>query len=135
MTDQQRDSLVQAASTVRTNAYAPYSVYKVGAAVLGADGGIYVGCNVENVSFGLTVCAERTAIGTMVANGCKRIVAAAVVTEEGATPCGMCRQTFAEFADDATKVEIITASETGDRKSYWLADLIPDSFRTELKVD
>lgn len=135
MTDQQRDSLVQAAGRVRTNAYAPYSVYKVGAAVLGSDGEIYVGCNVENVSFGLTVCAERTAIGTMVASGCKRMVAAAIVTDEGATPCGMCRQTFAEFADDATKVEIITASETGERKSYWLSDLIPASFRTELKID
>jgi len=131
LTDQQRDSLIAAAASTRANAYAPYSVYKVGAAVLGADGQIYVGCNVENISFGLTVCAERVAMGTMVAAGCKQILAVAVVTQDGATPCGMCRQSLAEFADDASKVEVVTASEAGDRKSYWLADLIPASFRTE----
>lgn len=132
MTQDQRDSLIAAAHNVRANAYAPYSVYKVGAAVLGADGQIYSGCNVENISFGLTICAERVALGTMVAAGCRKIQAVAVVTHDGATPCGMCRQSLAEFADDAAKIEIVTANEGGSHISYWLADLLPASFRTEL---
>ena len=91
------ESLIEAAQTVRTNAYAPYSVYPVGAAVLGSDGAIYTGCNVENISFGLTMCAERVAIGAMIAAGCRKVTEVAIATRDGGSPCGMCRQTLAEF--------------------------------------
>lgn len=129
------NELVDAAQRVRTNAYAPYSVYQVGAAVLGSNGRIYVGCNVENVSFGLTMCAERNAIGSMVADGCRAIQAVAVVTKDGGTPCGMCRQALLEFAQDASAVRVWCASETGVTAEYRLVDLIPDAFRSELKQE
>lgn len=129
------ESLIAAAQAAQTNAYAPYSVYPVGAAVLGSDGNIYSGCNVENVSFGLTMCAERVAIGQMVTAGCRRIKELAIVTRDGGTPCGMCRQTLAEFTDEPERVTIWLVSEKGERRSYSLAELIPDTFRTDLGVD
>jgi cytidine deaminase len=126
------DELVTAAVRAQMNAYAPYSVYHVGAAVLGSDGVIYAGCNVENISFGLTICAERNAVGQMVAAGCKRIEAVAVVTRDGGTPCGMCRQTLAEFTDAPDRVDVWIVNEHGSRRSTTLAKLLPDRFSTEL---
>lgn len=125
------DALIAAAQKVRANAYAPYSVYSVGAAVLGADGNIYTGCNVENVSFGLCMCAERVAIGQMVSSGCRTILEVAVSTRDGGTPCGMCRQTLAEFTEEPERVTIWLVNEAGKRKSFSLAELIPNSFRTD----
>ena len=118
LTDDMRAQLVQAATEARENAYAPYSKFKVGAAVLGTDGKIYKGCNIENVSYGLTNCAERTAIFKMVSEGCCKFVAIAVTAGENATdgaPCGACRQVMCEFAQDLnTTAVILCGSEDGE---------------------
>lgn len=94
-------SLIPIAWAVRDRAYAPYSKFHVGAALLGADGVIYRGCNVENLSFGLTICAERNAIAQALAAGCREFKALVVVAEtrEPVSPCGACRQVMAEFGD------------------------------------
>jgi cytidine deaminase len=123
-------ALVAAAKDARKRAYAPYSNYKVGAAVLTESGDVFIGCNVENASYGATVCAERGAIMQMIAAGGKRPVAAAVVTQGkvGGSPCGICRQVLAEFASDMT---IILAGESGgpeDMRITALSDLLPDAF-------
>lgn len=95
------DQLISLAWSVRDRAYAPYSKFQVGAAVLTSSGAIYTGCNVENLSFGLTMCAERVAIGSMVAAGEGRISQMVVVadTDQPISPCGACRQVMAEFGD------------------------------------
>jgi len=125
------DALIESARAVRANAYAPYSVYSVGAAVRGADGKTYTGCNVENVSFGLCMCAERVAIGQMVSSGCRKIVEVAVATRDGGTPCGMCRQTLAEFTDEPERVTVWLVNDAGNRESFSLAELIPNTFRAD----
>lgn len=124
-----RDRIIAAAQSVRANAYAPYSVYQVGSAVLGRDGTVAVGCNVENASFGLTVCAERAAIAALVAAGCRSIVAIAVATEDGALPCGMCRQTIAEFCNDPADVTVYTVDAKGNVATRTLAELWPHGFK------
>lgn len=95
-----RESLVQAAWNARQNAYAPYSSFAVGAALLAADGRIFTGCNVENLSYGLTCCAERVAVGSAIAVGAREFVAMAVVadTQTPISPCGACRQVMTEFS-------------------------------------
>ncbi len=125
--------LLAAAEAAQMNAYAPYSVYPVGAAILANDGRIYSGCNVENVSFGLTICAERSAISAMIADGQRAIHAVAVVTRDGGTPCGMCRQVLMEFASEPEKVAILTKSASGDVHTYRLSDLLPAAFRSTWK--
>ncbi len=125
--------LIIAAQQARSNAYAPYSVYHVGAAILGANGKIYVGCNVENISYGLTNCAERVAVGTMVADGCLELKSVAVATREGGSPCGACRQVLVEFAHDAESVQVFCVDDNGTTKSYVLSELLPHGFNTELK--
>lgn len=126
--------LLAAARAARANAYAPYSVYRVGAAVLGADGQVYSGCNVENVSFGLTVCAERTAVVKMVSEGCQEVKGVAVVTHDGGTPCGMCLQTLAEFAPDPAAVPVLLEAEDSAQRRFTLAELLPHGFATQLKT-
>lgn len=127
------NDLVHSAIEARSNAYAPYSVYEVGAAVLGSDGKVYTGCNVENVSYGLTVCAERTAIVKMVSSGCREIKAVAVATKDGGTPCGQCLQTILEFTTEPSNVKVSCVAEGGSRREFSLADLLPHGFRSELK--
>ncbi len=123
--------LVDAAKAVRANAYAPYSSYYVGAALLDETGAVHTGCNVENAAFPQGACAEANAIGAMVAAGGKRIVAIAAVggTEEleACTPCGGCRQRIQEFAGEDTRVILI--SDDGLIASYPIDDLLPATFR------
>ncbi len=123
--------LIFAAQESRKHAYAPYSDYHVGAAILGADGKVYSGCNVENVSYGVTICAERNALGQMIASGCKEIRAIALSTVDGGTPCGMCLQALLEFAPKDEQVPVYCASDRGEGKTYSLSDMIPFGFRSE----
>lgn len=120
------DGLVAAARETRDRAYAPYSQFRVGAAVIGSSGRVFVGCNVENATYGATVCAERAAICAMVAGGDSRLLALAVFTDAdpAASPCGICRQVLAEFADDA-KIVVATPRE---RSVLSLAELLPLRF-------
>jgi cytidine deaminase len=124
------DALVEAAIRVQDRAYAPYSKFRVGAAVRVADGRVFEGCNVENASYGLSICAERVAIASAVAGGARDIVALAVCTDahEPAPPCGACRQVIAEFAGDAP---IVLANPRGARVVTSLAELLPRAFRLD----
>lgn len=108
LSQEQKADLVKIAKDVRKWAYAPYSKYKVGAALLTESGKVYEGVNVENAAFPVTNCAERTAVFTAVANGETKFQAIAVVTENGGAPCGSCRQVLAEFGTD---ILVIVADE------------------------
>ncbi len=118
-------ALLEAAKEARERAYAPYSHFPVGAAVRTREGRIYAGCNVENASSGLTVCAERVAIWNAVAHGEQEFVALAVVTGPGSTPCGACRQVMSEFAED---LPILVADLAGHAWFTSLRALLPDPF-------
>lgn len=126
--DDGADALIEAAAKARERAYAPYSNYRVGAAVRCADGRVFTGCNVENASYGLSMCAERVAIFEAVAQGARDIADVVVVTDAAtpAAPCGACRQVIAEFAQDA---RIVLANTAGERVVKGLAELLPDAFR------
>ncbi|HKC47942.1 MAG TPA: cytidine deaminase [Gemmatimonadales bacterium] len=121
--------LVRRAREVMQNAYAPYSNFHVGAAIEAADGTIHVGCNVENASYGLTICAERMAVGAAVAAGKRSLkrVAVATAVEPPATPCGACRQLLAEFGLD---LEIVAVGPSSERR-WKLRDLLPEAFTRE----
>ncbi len=121
-------ALLDQARQARTRAYAPYSRFLVGAAVLCEDGTIFTGCNVENASYGLAMCAERVAIGAAVASGHRRFMAVAVAgTGPGATaPCGACRQVIAEFAPNCP---VYCAGESGGVLHTSMAALLPHQFR------
>lgn len=97
-----KEQLIEAAWKARENAYTPYSKFMVGAAVLGVDGKVYTGCNIENASYGLTICGERTAIFKMVSEGCRKFAALAVVggCDEDSAPCMACRQVMTEFCEN-----------------------------------
>jgi cytidine deaminase len=124
------DRLVQEAKAVRDNAYAPFSRYRVGAAIMTKAGNVYRGCNVENSTFGATICAERGAIMQMVAAGETTPIACAVVTEDGGSPCGICRQVLAEFALDMPVVLVGLESAEGETgKVVHLSELLPLAFR------
>lgn len=121
------EDLLAIAVEARLRAYAPYSGYKVGAALLTTGGRVYQGCNVENASYGLTTCAERVALFCAVAAGERRFETLVVVsdTEEPAPPCGACLQALAEFSPDMT---IVAANLSGDMRTFHLADLLPRPF-------
>ena len=118
--------LIKAAQGVYDNAYVPYSHYRVAAAVLADDGTVYTGCNVENAVYPLTICAERTAIFKAVSDGSRKIVALAVVTANGGSPCGACRQVMREFGTD--EMPIYVADITGAYHTHTLGELLPESF-------
>ena len=123
---EQKIDLVRIASQVRKWAYTPYSNYQVGAAVLTDSGRIYDGVNIENAAFPVTVCAERTAIFKAVSNGERKFQAIAVVTKDGGTPCGSCRQVMAEFSPEML---VIMADENGQiTAEKKLSDLLPGAF-------
>ncbi|MBI4670953.1 MAG: cytidine deaminase [Chloroflexi bacterium] len=119
--------LLELAAQARELAYAPYSNYQVGAAVVGKSGKIYTGCNIENASYGLTVCAERNAIFKGVTEGEKEFVALAVVTTNVGSPCGACRQVASEFMQPNTPV-ILSDDRLEKFRIFSLADLLPDGF-------
>ena len=118
--------LLEAARTVRNHAYAPYSGYKVGAAIRDGQGRVFVGCNVENISYGGTICAERHAIGAMVAAGGTSMTALAVATLDGGAPCGLCLQSIAEFA--ASDLPIALVDQAGEVMTGILGEFLPRSF-------
>lgn len=120
--------LLEKAREARELAYAPYSRFPVGVALLTEDGEIFSGCNVENVSYGLTVCAERVAAYAAIACGTRKFSGLALVadTPQPPTPCGACRQVLYEFAPD---LWIIAANLQGQQRMFRLAELLPEAFR------
>jgi cytidine deaminase len=124
--------LVTAALAVRRRAYAPYSRFRVGAALLARDGAIYSGCNVENASYGLTICAERNAVAHAVAMGARAFDAVVIATENGVAPCGACRQVLAEFNPQMT---VILVDGAGRQRRFSLAELLPVAFGPEQLPD
>ncbi len=120
-----REELVAQAIQARRKAYAPYSRYRVGAALLGKSGRVYTGCNVENAVYPLGICAERVAVVKAVSEGEREFVALAVVTENGGSPCGSCRQTLAEFG---LEIAVLIADVSGAYRETTVAALLPDSF-------
>jgi cytidine deaminase len=129
---QQVEQLLEAAQTAAARAYAPFSNFRVGAAILTQGGEVFTGCNVENSSYGLTNCAERTAIFSAVAAGAlnaeRELVAVAVVNPEGAlcSPCGACRQVIFEFGPEAV---VIYRAHSGEIAQTKAKDLLPEGFR------
>src|SRR5882762_2288030 len=119
--------LVERAWAARTRSYAPYSKFAVGAALLAESGDVYSGCNVENISFGLTICAERSAVVAAVQAGCRRFSGIAIVadTDSPLLPCGACRQFLAEFEPS---LPIHTVGRGGQSGSWLLSDLLPLPF-------
>ena len=126
MSDELVEVLIESARAVRDNAYAPYSTFRVGAAVISESGKIYVGCNVESASYGASLCAERAALAQMIAAGEHRVVTVAVFVDgaEPAMPCGICRQWISELGPNA---EIVSATP-GRVKRTTIEQLMPDPF-------
>lgn len=122
------DELLNLAKEASKNAYAPYSKFPVGACVLSENDKVYTGCNFENSSYGLAICAERNAVGTAIANGEKKIKAVAIYSPnmENCTPCGACRQVLNEFKSEEGLDVVVQAK--GEVKIYKLEELLPESF-------
>ena len=146
--EQKYIDLIKKAIEIRKNAYVPYSNYSVGAALLCKNGDVYVGCNIENASYGLTICAERTAIFKAVSEGQRHIDAIAITgchldhltddnnlvsdaddTDDYAYPCGACRQVLAEFLPNSGDIDVIVAKSTNDYKEFKLSELLPGTFK------
>ncbi|HXG93794.1 MAG TPA: cytidine deaminase [Blastocatellia bacterium] len=122
------DELVERAKEARSMAHAPYSNFEVGAALLAADGRVFTGCNIENSTYGLTMCAERVAIFKAVSEGAQEISKMAVVADfdNPTPPCGCCRQMIWEFSSDDT--EVILANLSGDVQKFAIKELFPEAF-------
>ena len=129
MTDEE---LIALAAQARERAYAPYSQFAVGAALLAKSGRVYTACNVENVSYGLSVCAERAAVFKAVSEGEREFEAIAVVTETGVTPCGACRQVLREFGED---LRVIVADASGRYRVFSLRELLPEAVAPENLIE
>ena len=125
-----RGELLAAAREAQASAYAPYSNFAVGAAVLLSDGVIYRGCNVENASFGLSICAERVALFHAISDGRLDIAAVAVVTSSPklCKPCGACRQVIAEFSQADNPIAVLCATLSGETSLETITELLPDTF-------
>jgi cytidine deaminase len=117
--------LAQVARAARERAYAPYSGYKVGAALLGKDGTVYTGCNVENAAYPSTICAERVAVTKAISEGEREFVAIAIATSNAGSPCGTCRQVMFEFAPE---MAVLLVDDTSIAAEYRLSDLLPFGF-------
>ncbi|NVK35376.1 MAG: cytidine deaminase [Rhodobacteraceae bacterium] len=126
------DNLFTAAKSARVNAYAPYSDFKVGAAILAEDGTVFPGCNVENAAYPQGVCAEAGAINAMILAGQTRIAEVLVIADAAlCTPCGGCRQKLNEFADQSVKVHV--ANLDGVRRTFTVGELLPAGFELNEK--
>ncbi len=123
----QKEELIRLAETAMERAYAPYSHFQVGAALLAKDGRVFLGCNVENASFGATICAERTAVTKAVSEGVREFSAIAIVASSGeyAAPCGICRQVLFEFMPEGT---VILGAKDAPIKVMPLRELLPMGF-------
>ncbi len=130
MTDEEILDLLNHAEKASLNAYAPYSCFHVGAALFCLNGMIYSGCNVENVSYGLTICGERTAVFKAVSEGRTHFTAMAIVAsgEQMPYPCGACRQVLAEFCDDAFPIYVAKTDNLAEFQHLALGDLLPLGF-------
>ncbi len=132
MTDRPTDlDLVSLARQAREQAYTPYSHFPVGAALLGRSGQVFTGCNVENASYPLCICAERTALFKAVSEGERDFKAIAVVTATGAMPCGACRQVLREFGGPEGDLRVIVADLEGNARTFTIAELLPEGFTPE----
>lgn len=125
-TPEVKHKLIEAAIQTRKNAYARYSNYQVGAALLSTDGQVFTGANVENAVYPLTICAERTAVVSAVSKGQREFEAIAVVTRDGSTPCGSCRQVLAEFGQEI--LVIIADTEGKAHQELTVRQLLPSAF-------
>lgn len=134
LNDEMRDQLKNAALDARSWAYAPYSKYDVGAALMTTSGKIYDGVNIENASYSATVCAERVAVFKAVSEGERQFIAIAVATSNAGSPCGVCRQVLAEFG---LQTIILLVNKDGDLvRETSVTELLPEAFRSEhLVVD
>lgn len=119
--------LIAAARKARRHAYAPYSNYAVGAAVLGRSGKVYTGCNIENAAYPTGLCAERVAVFKAISEGERQVLALAVVTRNGGSPCGACRQVLSEFAEDDVLIWV-ASSQGRNVQTYAMQDILPDRF-------
>jgi cytidine deaminase len=126
-------ALEQAALAVQQHAHAPYSHYLVGAALVTTSGRVFAGCNVENASYSLAICAERSAIAQMIAAGEREPLAIVIATRGPVlgTPCGACRQTLAEFAADALPIRLVAADGATSPRTTTLGALLPEAFRAD----
>jgi len=129
LTDEKKQELIKAANEVRGKAYAPYSNYNVGAALLTKTGKVFLGVNVENAAYPDTICAERSAVVSAVSAGERDFEAIAVATRNGGTPCGSCRQVLAEFGLD---IDVLLVDENGDLVQHsTVQDLLPGAFQPQ----
>jgi len=121
-------SLIAAAREACQRAYAPYSGFCVGAALQTSSGRVFTGCNVENASYGLTICAEQVAVGRAVAEGERNFDAIAIVSKGGVMPCGACRQVLAEFNPDLRVIVADLEGSQGHNREFRLSELLPEAF-------
>ena len=122
------NTLLEAAAEARHNAHAKYSKFSVGSALLTEDGSVFLGCNVENASYGLTICAERVALTSAVTAGHKSFQAIAIVADKLAAPCGACRQVLAEFCGDEFPVYVASAKDSASFETHFMGKLLPERF-------
>ena len=129
MSDSDLANLMNEAIEAHRQAYAKYSGFSVGAALLSEDGTIFRGCNVENASFGLTICAERTALTSAIASGHRTFRAIAIAADRLAAPCGACRQVLSEFCSEDFPVHIATVDDHTSIETHLLGNLLPERFQ------
>ena len=122
------NELLETAAKARHNAHSKYSKFSVGSALLTEDGSVFLGCNVENASYGLTICAERVALTSAIAAGHKSFQAIAIVADKSAAPCGACRQVLAEFCQDDFPVYVASVKDSASFETHLMEKLLPERF-------